>query len=390
MEPFAVGVVPGAGVGKQVYGVGEQVGQLAAHIVAVVAQWGYFRKDNVLSVKVFAVARLIEDVVAGTTNHDRLKNAVPYLVVDVVDLSQELFAREGVALLHNVLVVRNPLREGALDVGQSFDGGVVVILKEEQQIADVGRGVVERRGGEEHHLLAVALHAPPMTAGGLAYHLQVLVAHRAVVAKVVRLIHNHHVVFVRQRVVFLSAQHFVQAAVVDEPLVLDSEFLEGLLPLLAHCRRGHHQNLGEPSVGLHEPLCNHRRHGRFAQSHHIGDKATVVLEQHLVALHHGVALVGDVLEAVLGGVEVEAVLHHGAKRLHQHFHIQLVGCDFTVFEKGDGLDVRHILGGHGYTVGPQFLELLFAVVDVVIILHRHVEFVTGRIGDAQSGVGKVG
>lgn len=352
----------------------KEVGQLWIHHVLLVADGSKPGELDALCFDVGTVRPVVEDVVACAAHHNGFQHTVAYLFHNMVHFGHKHIVRQGVALTHQLFVAANPVGEGAGDVTKTFDGAVAGILEQQQLVADVHRGVVVGRGGEQQHLLAQTLHTATVGALRFADALQVLVARVAVVAEVVRLVDDDHIVFAWFAVVVATVAHLVKATAGDEPGVLvNLESLEGTLPFLEH-RRGHDDEDAGIATILHdETLGYHRGNRRLAETHHVGNEASVVAQHCLVALRDGVALVAEVAEAIACGIEFEIVLHHRAKSVDQHLHIQLVRRrrPFAV-EVGRAACPLHIVDAHRHTFLPQMPELIFAETHVVVVLQRHV------------------
>ena len=210
--------------------------------------------------------------------------------------------------------------------------------------------------------------------------------------EVVRLIDNDKVVIAWLTKVVRSLNHLFQTAIGDKVavFVLYAKVCKSIFPVAFDCRREYDEDAGIVAVGGDEALGNHSGHHGLAQTHHVGDEASAVLHHNVVALHHSVALVGQVVVA-RGQHGDEVVLHLVAEVVDEHTHIELVGRGllFLWGKVGASQHPLHVGNGYGLCVGPQALELTLAVGHVVIVLHRHVELVARRLSGAQPLVADV-
>ena len=207
--------------------------------------------------------------------------------------------------------------------------------------------------------------------------LQQVVVAGGVVAEIVGLIDNDKVV-IRWGVIVVAVDYFVQTAVAHKTavLVFDVEILESLHPVVTHCRRKNHKDAGAVAVLCYEALCNHGSHHGFAQAHHIGYKTAAMPHHNVVALHHGVALIRQVVVAV-GQHGHKIVLHLIAEMVDKHTHIKHVRRGLFAFgcQMGAANHAVHICHGDGNTFSPETLKFLLAEMHVVVVFHSHVKLV---------------
>ena len=367
-------------VNQFLVGLHKQHEYLGRHLVGAVQGVEEFGEMNLVG-----IARLVLDVAAGAAHHHLFQNGMAQFLVDGVDAQGQRFGRQGAALRHQAFEFLNPRGEGVCDVAHAVEGATGGVLKEQQLVFDVFGRVVERCGRKEQHFLS-ARDVPFVVARRLGDALQQVVVAGAVVAEVVRFVNDDKVV-VGGRVVVVAFDDFVQAAVADKAavFVFDAEVAERLFPVAAHCGWEDDEDSGVVTVGGDEALGNHGGNHRLAQAHHVGDEASTVAEHDVVALHHGVALVGEVVVA-FGQHGDEVVLHLSAEVVDEHTHIEFVGRGLLLLRSkvGAAHHPLHIGLGDGDGDVPKLLKLLLAVSHVVIILHGHVQFVARRVAGAEA------
>ena len=168
-------------------------------------------------------------------------------------------------------------------------------------------------------------------------------------------------------------------------LVADIEILEGLHPVAAHCGREDNQYAGAVAVGSDETLCYHGGDYRLAQTDHVGDKASAMTHHDVVALHYSITLIGEIVVAV-GQQGDKIILHLSAKMVNQHPHIKLVGGRLLLVRCKVGLidNPAHIVEGDRQPLIPQPLKLALAIVHIVVVLHSHIELISGWLGGTES------
>ena len=205
-------------------------------------------------------------------------------------------------------------------------------------------------------------------------------------AEVVCLIDNDKVVILFL-VIAIARNHLVEAAVADKTAVfiLDAKVTEGLFPVASHRWREDDQYACVIAVGKNKTLGNHGSDNSLAQTDHIRKKAPIMAHHDVVALHHRVTLVGEVVVA-FGKGRRKIVLYLRAKMVYQHTHVQLVWCRQLVFwgKVGKAHYVLHIGESDGQRLFPKLLKLSFAIVHIIVVLHCHVEFITWRCCRPQS------
>ena len=119
-----------------------------------------------------------------------------------------------------------------------------------------------------------------------------------------------------------SLNHLIQTAIGDKvtEFVFDMEVSKSILPVAFNCRWEDDEDAGVVAICGDEALRNHSSHHGFAQTHHVGDKAAAVLHHNVIALHHSVALVGEVV-IVVRELRNEIILDLVAEVVDEHPHI---------------------------------------------------------------------
>ena len=230
----AVAVVGEAGVelgeGLVVEGVGG--GQ---ELVEDLARWIDGGEADALGVEVVLVVRVGAEVGAGAAHGDLGDDLGADPFVDALDLGAGFAGHE---VFEGFLELLLPVGEEALQVGH-FEGGVLAVLEEQEEVADVERAVVERGGGNEDNALAeVGAVGETAVGAGLADALQFVVGGGGVVAELVGFVDD-------DEVVLFGVADFVEAAVGDDPDALETELVDGVAPAFLQCGRDDDEGLGE-------------------------------------------------------------------------------------------------------------------------------------------------
>ena len=171
-------------------------------------------------------------------------------------------------------------------------------------------------------------------------------------------------------------------------LLVDAKQFEGVFPVVFQCGGINDEDVGVFAVGFHKALGYHGGYHGFSQTDDIGEKQTIVLHQHLVALNNRILLVFQILDTV-GKLNGEIVFHLIAKGVDEHFDVQLVRGGL-IAQIGLLPVMVNIACREGYGLFPQGPEFIGTILDIVEVFQRYIEFVLGRLLDAQTGVGNVG
>ena len=361
-------------------GVDEEFQQFGRHLIGAVGGVKQLREMDLVG-----IAGLMLDIAAGTAHHHFLQHLVPKLLIDGIDTGGEETGAHRATLRHKTFEFLDPRGKSVGNVADAVNRATRDILKQQQLVLDVLGRVVERRGRKQQHPF-IPLDIAFVRPCRLADALQQVVVAVAVMPEIVRLIDDDEVVATRLIVVVGALNDFFQTAIADELaiVVFDFEIPESVLPVFLHRRREDDEDAGVVAIGGDKPLCNHGRHHGFAQTHHIGDKASTVPHHNVVPLHHSIALIGEVV-VVVGKMRDEMVFDLIAEMVDEHPHIELVWrrLVFRRREMSAVHDAVHVIHSHGYGVVPQMLKFLLAVMHIVIILHGHIQLIARRFGGAE-------
>ena len=122
---------------------------MRVHLIAFVSNGSKLGKLDTLSLYVYAIRFIVQNIVTGTTDHYRFKYTVSNLFHYLVDSVHKNIMRNRVAFVHHLLVGTNPFRESTRYIPQPLNGAVASILEQQQLIADIHGSVVVRSGGKQ-------------------------------------------------------------------------------------------------------------------------------------------------------------------------------------------------------------------------------------------------
>ena len=300
-------------------GIDKEHQHLGRHLVGAIFGVKQLRERNLSG-----IAWLMLDVASGAAYHHLLQHRMAQLLVDGIDTRGQCLGRNRATLRHQGIVFLNPRGKGVGDVAHTVESAARGVLKQQQLVLDVLRGIVERRGRKQQHFLStrdVAFVGPRRLGDALQ---QVVVA-RGVVTEIVRLIDDDEIVIWRS-VVVVTFDDLIQTAVAHKSGidVFYLEVIEGLFPVATHGGREDDEDTGVVAIGGNEPLGNHGGNHGLAQAHYVGDETAAVTQHDFIALHHGVTLVGEVIVAGRQHRD-EIVLHLGTEVVDEHPHVKLIG-----------------------------------------------------------------
>ena len=107
-----------------------------------------------------------------------------------------------------------------------------------------------------------------------------------------RFIHNNKVKLFFLLILILAIQNLMEAPVGYElRFPFNAKQLESLLPVVLECGRVDDKNVRVFPICLDKTLCNHCCNHCLTKTHNVGQKETIVLKEHLVALNHSIFLV---------------------------------------------------------------------------------------------------
>ena len=360
-------------------GVDEEFQQFGRHLIGTVGGVKKLREMDFVG-----IAGLVLDIATGTAHHHFLQYLVPKFLIDGIDTGGEETGAHRAALRHKALEFLDPRGKRVGNVADTVNRAARDILEQQQLVLDVLGRVVERRGRKQKHAF-VPFHIAFIQPCRLADALQQVVVARTIMSKVMSFINNNKVIILLL-IVAIPINNFIKTAVADKTaiLVLDSEIPEGVLPVGFNRRREDDEDAGVVAIGGDKPLRNHGRHHGFAQTHHIGDKASAVPHHNVVPLHHSIALIGEVV-VIVGKMRDEMVFDLIAEMVDEHPHIELVRRRLVFRRRKMSAvhDAVHVIHSHGYGVVPQMLKFLLAVMHIVIILHGHIQLIAWRFGGAE-------
>ena len=324
----------------------------------------------------------MRDQVGAGPAHDDLGNN---LGADEFVEGLDLFA----GLLHVLLcvgpaVILVTLGEEALEIGNA-QRGILQVLEQGDQVADVVRAVVQRGGTDQDDLFRRAGAVRQVSlGGGPADALQLVKGIGCVVPELVGLVHD-------DEVKALDPAHFVEAAVGDDLGVIQAEGVNRLLPTVLHGRGHHDEGMGavlrEPVVEI-ELLGDEDGDDRLAQPDHVGQEEAAVLFQQAEPAGDRVHLVGEALEALRHVREgVGVVFDAGAEVFQQELEVEIVGRD-RGGQIGAVADLLQEFGQDFDGLLPEALELFRGVAHVGEVVEEDVEFVVAAVlvhADARAG-----
>ena len=252
-------------------------------------------ETDALRLQILPVGFLVVQVRARAPHGNRRED----FLADELRDGHDGFARLGGGHVARFVPLLHPGGEKALEV-RDFEGCLLAVLEQQQEVVQVAWRIVEWRGGDEDDFLGFQAVGGVVAHLGLAEFLEAIIHVRGGVAELVGFIHDDYVVA-------LGMLDLVEAAAGNEVHVGEVEAVQGLLPGVLHGGRHDDERAADMNgiaVREKEFLGDLAGDDGLAQANDIRQEKAIVLAEQVVALVDGVGLVGQAhkpLRQIVGG-----------------------------------------------------------------------------------------
>jgi hypothetical protein len=285
-------------------------------------------------------------ILPGATDCQRLHHM---RANEIIDGPHAFADRDGVGIAFESVVFFDERGEETLEVG-GFERGVFAVLKEVNKVGDVAGAVIERRRGNEDHLLGVGMAEFVATPGWrFADALKLLIHPGGVGSELMSLVHH-------DEIIVLGMADLVQTAGGDDPGILEIDLSDGVSPVSHEGGRHDEERrgvmIGDVAVGVVKALGNERGDEGFAKADDVGEEEAAVAMQFSVTIAHGIRLIREFFEArrqILQDAGV--VVNGGTKILGEEFDEEVVRGE-RIVEEGLPFDFLHVLGADSHAFIP--------------------------------------